>query len=376
MTKQPLKVCTNCIMDSSDPDISFDENGVCDFCNSYKRNISPNSDKKNYDDLINMATVIKEKSKNKKYDCIIGMSGGVDSSYLTYIVKEKMGLRPLILMVDTGWNLNVTNENVKKIVETLKLDLKVIKVDWEEMKDLQLSFLKSQVPYQDLPQDHAIFAGLYNYAIENGIKYVFTGANFSTEGVKPPHEWTYVNDIKLIKDIHKKYGKETLKTFPLCGMLRNRIYYRMIKGMKVIHPLNFIGFDKEKAIEELSEKFGWVRYENKHYENIFTRFYEGYYLPEKFGYDKRKCYFSSEILSNQITREEAIDLISTQPYDREIAMNDLEYIAKRLGISSDELLNIIKQENKTFRDYKNSNSILKLAIKFAMFVGVEKRNFR
>lgn len=179
-----------------------------------------------------------------------------------------------------------------------------------------------------------------------------------------------------MKDVHKKFGKIQLKTFPLCGMFKNRIYYRLFRGMKVVHPLNYIDYDKDKAIQELNEKFGWEKYENKHYENVFTRFYEGYYMPEKFGYDKRKCYFSSEILAGQMSRDEALRLLATQPYDEKIAMEDLEYIAGKLEISKDELSALIKGENKTFRDYKNSNKLLKSAIKLAMLLGVEKRNFR
>jgi N-acetyl sugar amidotransferase len=376
MNLKKYQVCTNCIMDSSDPDIVFDENGVCDFCNSYKEKILPATKRSTYTELIKISDKIKKDGKNKKYDCIIGMSGGVDSSYLTYIAKEKLGLRPLILSVDTGWNLNVANENVNKLIRELGLDLKTIVVDFEEMKDLQLAFLKSQVPYQDLPQDHAIMAGLYNYAMKHGIKYVLTGANFSTEGVKPPQEWTYFNDIRFIKDVHKKFGTKPLRLFPQCGMLKNRIYYRIFKGMKVIYPLNYIDYNKDEAILELNNKFGWQKYENKHYENIFTRFYEGYYLPKKFGYDKRKCYFSSEILANQMTRAEALELISTQPYDEEIAEQDMGYIAEKLGVTKNEFIQIMGGSNKTFRDYKNSNTLLRNMIRLAMFVGLEKRNFR
>lgn len=363
-------------MDTTDPEITFDENGVCDFCNSYKKKILPMANQNNFSELEKIAEQIKQAGKNKEYDCIIGISGGVDSSYLTYLAKEKLGLRPLILTVDTGWNLNVANENIFKLVNKMNLDLETVVVNWEEMKDLQLAFLKSGVPYQDLPQDHAIFAGLYNYAIKHGIKYVLTGANFSTEGVKPPQEWTYMNDIRFIKDVHKKFGELPLQTYPFCGMIKNRVYYRLIRGMKVIYPLNYIDYDKDNATKELYEKYGWQKYENKHYENVFTRFYEGYYLPNKFGYDKRRCYFSSEILSGQMTREEALKNISIQPYDQKIALEDLEYIADKIDISKEDFVELIHGENKTFRDYKNNKNTFKSAIKLAMILGIEKRNFR
>lgn len=188
MVNKTYQVCKTCVMDNTDPDIVFDEHGICDFCNGYKKHILPSVKDNTFKDLEAIAVKIRQAGKNKEYDCIIGMSGGVDSSYLTYIAKEKLGLRPLILTVDTGWNLNVANDNVYKLIKQMDLDLETVVVNWEEMKDLQLAFLKSQVPYQDLPQDHAIFAGLYNYAMKYGIKYVLTGANFSTEGVKPPQE--------------------------------------------------------------------------------------------------------------------------------------------------------------------------------------------
>lgn len=377
-TSSNYRICSNCIMDTSDPQITFDEHGECDFCTSYKKNIAPNwhTDEKGYQELMKIAEKIKNDTKGQKYNCIIGVSGGVDSSYLTYVATEIMGLNPLLFSVDTGWNLNVAVENIEKIVKTLHLDLYTEVVNWQEMKDLQLAFLKSQVPYQDTPQDHAIFAGLYNYAVKKGIKYVLTGGNYSTECVKPPFEWTYVNDLTLIKDIHKKFGTVPLKTFPLCGMLKNRLYYRGIKSMKVIKPLDYVPYNQEEALKLLEEKFRYQRYRNKHYENIFTRWYEGYYLPKKFGYDKRRCYYSSLILTGQMTREEALEKIAENPYDEKQAMQDKEYIAKKLGINVKEMDEIIAGENKTWRDYKNQASMLNFFIHVAQKLGIEKRNFR
>ena len=300
----------------------------------------------------------------------------MDSSYLAYIAKGKMGLRPLMYTVDTGWNLKVADENTKKLVEALDLDLHTEVVDWEEMKDLQLAFFKSQVAYQDFPQDHAIFAGLYNFAVKNNIKYVLTGANNSTEVVRPPIEWVYLNDITLMNDIHEKFGKVELKTFPKCGMFKYRLYYPYLKGMKRVYPLDLIKYDKEEAEKELKEKFGWEKYKNKHYENIFTRFYEGYYLPENFGYDKRKCYYSNLILTGQMTREEALKELKETPYDEKIMREDMEYIAGKLGITTEEFETIINGKNKTYKDYKNSLGKIEFAIKIAKSFGVEKRNFR
>jgi N-acetyl sugar amidotransferase len=375
---QKYQICTNCVMDTSDPQITFSADGRCDFCGNYYNTILPSwhPDEQGKKALLEISERIKRETEGKEYNCIIGISGGVDSSYLTHIVTKVMGLKPLLFSVDGGWNLNVAVENIEKLVKKLQLDLYTEVVNWHEMKDLQLAFLKSQVPYQDTPQDHVIFAGLYNYAAKHGIKHILTGGNFSTECVKPPLEWTYINDIRMIKDIHKKFGHVPLKTFPMCGMLKNRIYYRYIRGMKVIKPLDYIPYHKEEAIKLLENEYGWQQYKNKHYENVFTRFYEGYYLPKKFGYDKRRCYLSSLILTEQMTRSEALEELERPSYDPKQAEEDKEFIAKKLGITVKEMDDLIAGENKTYRDYKNSEKMLNMFIHLAQTLGIEKRNFR
>jgi N-acetyl sugar amidotransferase len=376
---EPIKVCTNCVMDTTDPAITFDEKGVCDFCNDYYKNILPSwhPNAEGEKELVQIAETIKKNRKKKgKYDCIIGLSGGTDSSYLCYVAKEIMHLNPLIYVVDTGWNLNVAVENIEKIVKALDLDMYTEVVNWQEMKDLQLAFFKSQVPYQDLPQDHAIFAGLYNYAVKHKIKFVLTGSNIATESIRPPVEWVYLNDIKLIKSIHKKFGSTRLKTFPLCGMFKYRIYYAYLKGMKRIAPLDYIPYEKDYVQMFLHERFDWEPYENKHYENIFTRFYEGYYLIKKFGYDKRKCYLSNHILAKEMSREEALEVLMGEPYPEKQALEDMEYISKKLGLSIEEFKIIIGGENKSYRDYPNHYWLIRKALDFSRLIGVEKRSFR
>jgi N-acetyl sugar amidotransferase len=365
-------------MDTSDSVIVFDENGMCDHCHNFYENLQPNwhTDERGAAQLEKVLDEIRRHGKGRDHDCLIGLSGGVDSSYVAYMAAEKWGLRPLIMTVDAGWNLNVAVDNIERIVKGLNLDMVTEVVNWEEMKDLQTAYFKSQVPYQDTPQDHVIFASVYNYAVKHGFKHLVTGGNHSTECVREPIEWVYQNDIVQIKDIHRRFGKIPLKTFPLCGMFRYRLYYRYIKGLKVVRALDYIPYTKETAIKELSERFGWIPYQNKHFENVFTRFYEGYWLTTKFGYDKRRAHFSSLILTGQLKREDALDIIAHPPYDEKQAMEDMEYIAKKLDMTVDEFKDLMRGENKTYKDYKSQARMIELAVRVAQFVGMERRNFR
>lgn len=370
--------CTRCVMDTTDSKITFDKNGVCDHCRNFDKNIAPywkpNVDRT--DELASLATKIRRAGKNREYDCILGLSGGADSSYLAYIAKEKMHLRPLAFVVDTGWNLNVAVENIEKIVKGLNLDMYTEVVNWKEMADLQLSFFKSGISSQDFPQDHAIFAALYNYAVKHKIKYVLTGSNSATEFIRPPVEWLYMNDLRMAKDIHKKYGSRKLNTFPICGMLTYKIIYKYLFGMNRVYPLDYVVYNKSEAEKLLHEKFGWTRYENKHYENVFTRFFEGYYLPHKFGFDTRKNVLSNEILAGTLTREEALNRLEQPPYDPDQMEQDKEYVAKKLGISVEEFDSIINGPNKTPADYKNSMWMIRLGVTVSKLFKIEKRNLR
>ena len=376
--KRPYQRCTRCVMDTTDSKIVFDEDGVCDHCRNFDKNIKPfwNAHEENTDELMELAAKIRKAGEGKEYDCILGLSGGADSSYLAYIAKEVMHIRPLIFVVDTGWNLNVAVENIEKIVKGLDLDMYTEVINWKEMSDLQLSFFKAQISSQDFPQDHAIFAGLYNYAVKHHIKYVLTGSNSATEFIRPPVEWLYLNDLRMAKDIHKKYGKRPLTTFPTCGMLKYRILYRYFYGMKRVYPLDYVVYNKSEVEKMLHEKYGWMRYENKHYENVFTRFFEGYYLSHKFGFDTRKNVYSNQILAGTMKRDEALELLKKPSYDPDLMEQDKEYIAKKLGISTEEFDEIIAGENKTPLDYKNSMWLLKIGVGICKLVGIENRNIR
>jgi N-acetyl sugar amidotransferase len=379
MRPRPYQVCTSCIMDTSDSGIVFDANGRCDYCNNYYANILPNwhTDERGQQGLERIAERIRADGKGRDHDCLIGMSGGVDSSYVTVLAKEKMGLRPLIFHVDAGWNSQQAVNNIERLVDGLQLDLHTEVVNWLEMKDLQLAFFRAQVPHLDTPQDHAFFAALYNFAAQRGFKYILTGANYSTECVREPLEWHYhASDLRQLKDIHRRFGTRPLDTFPLAGIFTFKIYYRFVKGIRVVKPLNYVPYFKEPAMEELAARFGWQKYAHKHYESRFTRFYEGYWLPKKFGFDKRRAHFSSLILTGQLSREEALERIARPAYDEESIEQDFEYVAAKLDLSVAELKSFMEGPRRTYRDYDNSMRLIELGTKFLRFAGVQRAVMR
>lgn len=367
-------------MDTSDPNIVFDERGECDYCNNFKNNILPNWNfgVVNGDNLKKLAAEIKEDAKGNDFDCIIGLSGGLDSSYAAYIAKEKMGLRPLLFHVDAGWNTDQAVGNIEKLIEGLGLDLYTEVVNWEEMKDLQLSFLKSGIPDQDLVQDASFFSSLYKFARQHKIKHVITGSNFSTECCREPEEWGgYLGiDTLLFNDIHKQFGEKPLKTFPLVDILVYKLFYQKILGMKVHHPLNLVPFNKKDAENELNDKFGWQSFQHKHHESRFTRFYEDYWLPRRFGYEKRRAHFSSLIMTGQMTREQALERISKPEMDEHFLEQEFEYVAHKLGISVEDLQDVFTMPKKTYKDYKNKRWLIGLGANVLRTLGMEKRYFR
>jgi N-acetyl sugar amidotransferase len=370
------KICSNCVMDTTAPEISFDENGFCDYCNNFYKNILPNwkTGATGLDTIQKIVSKIKEDGKGKDYDCLMGISGGVDSSYMAYIAKVKFGLRPLIFHIDAGWNSQQAVNNIEKIIDKLGLDLHTEVINWEEMKDLQASFFKAQVCHIDTPQDHAFVAALYNFAAKHGFKYILNGGNISSECVREPLEWHYhASDLRQIRDIHRKFGTIPLLSFPLANIFKYRIFYKYIKGIKVIKPLDFIPFEKEKAMQFLESEFGWQRYAQKHYESRFTRFYEGYWMPAKFGYDIRRAHYSSLILTKQMTRLDALEKIELKPIDEATAKSDFEYVATKLGFTLQEFQSIFNGENKTFRDYKNNMFFIDLGVKIMRFLGLERK---
>jgi N-acetyl sugar amidotransferase len=361
-------------MDTTDSKIVFDEKGVCDHCNTYYKSTLPNwrTDTIGRAELEKDVAKIKKGGAGKDFDCIIGMSGGIDSSYLTYLAKEELGLRPLVFHVDAGWNSQEAVNNIEKVVDHLGLDLYTEVIDWEEMRDLQLAYFKSGVPHIDTPQDHAFFATMYKFAEQHDIKYILTGANLSTECIRNPIEWMYYqSDSIQLRDIHRQHGTRPLVNFPVTSILRHKIFLPYFKGIRVIRPLNYLPYVKEDAVKLLTERFGWQPYPQKHFESRFTRFYEGYWLPKKFGFDTRKVQLSSLIVTGQMTRDEALEKLKVPPLDDATVKQEFEYVATKLGITVAELQGYLDAPNKSYKDYKSQESIYSVGARVMKILGLE-----
>jgi N-acetyl sugar amidotransferase len=367
-------------MDGSDPNIFFDITGRCNYCNNFNTTILPAWKKDLYSGqrLNIIAENIRNNGRGRDFDCIIGLSGGLDSSYVAHIAKVKMGLRPLLFHVDAGWNTDQAVGNIEKLVDGLGLDLYTEVVDWETVKNLQIAFLRSGIPDQDLVQDAAFFSSLYKFARQHGIKDIITGANFSTECCREPEAWGgYLGiDKRLFNDILHQFGDAELGSFPLTDILVYKLWYQKVLGMKMHHPLNLVPFVKKNAEDELKHLYGWQHFKHKHHESRFTRFYEDYWLPRRFGFDKRRAHFSSLILTGQMTREEALDRLARPEMDENFLTQEFEYVAHKLGITVLELKQLFKSPKKTYRDYKNKRWLIGLGANTLRWLGLEKRYFR
>jgi len=375
MSKNSYRICSNCVMDTSDSAIQFNADGVCDHCTGFATDVAPSWDTgpAGHAKLEEIIAKVKEAGKGHEFDCILGMSGGLDSSFMLHLLVTQYGLRPLVFHVDGGWNTDIAVNNIQMLVEKLGLDLYTEVINWEEMKDFQLAFFKSGVPHLDIPQDHAFIATLYHFANKHGIKYIMNGGNFSTECVRNPLEWLYYGtDMAQLRDIHGKFGTRPLKTYPFSSILFHKVYLRYFKGVQVVRPLNLMPYTKELAVRTLSETYGWRPYPQKHFESRFTRFYEGYWLPTRFGYDTRRVQYSSLILTGQMTRDEALEKLQQPAYDPETIDEEFEYIATKLGIRVEELRRYHEMPLKSFRDYRNQQWLFDLGARILKFLGVER----
>jgi len=361
-------------MDTTDSKISFDEKGVCDHCNDFYKNVKPrwHTDERGKAALESIVARIKKSGKGKDFDCLLGISGGVDSSYMLHITVKEFGLRPLVFHVDGGWNSELAVNNIEVMIDKLGLDLYTEVIDWEEMRDFQLAFIKAGVPHIDIPQDHAFIATLYNFANKYNIKYILNGGNISTECVRNPMEWLYYGtDMSQIRDIQRRFCTIPLKKYPFSPILKHKFYLRYIKGIQVVKPLNYFPYVKKAAVKVLSETYGWKEYPQKHFESRFTKFYEGYWLPLKFGYDTRKVQYSSLILTGQMTRGDALEKLKIPAYDPETIADEFKYIATKLNITEKELRSYMEAPNKTYRDYRNQESLFVWGARILKAVGAE-----
>jgi N-acetyl sugar amidotransferase len=381
MSSRHYQICSHCIMDTTDPNIEFDARGWCEYCSNFDKTIQPNwyNGSDGEDALRRLAERIRIDSKGNDFDCIIGLSGGLDSSYVAYVAKEKMGLRPLLFHVDAGWNTDQAVGNIEKLVDGLGLDLYTDVVNWESVKRMQVAFLRAGIPDQDLVQDAAFFSGLYRFARKYNIKHIITGSNFSTECCREPEEWGgYLGiDKTLFRDLWKHCGDgKPNDEFLLVDILVYKLWYQSVLGMKVHHPLNLVRYFKQDAEEELERRFGWQRFQHKHHESRFTRFYEDYWLPRRFGYEKRRAHFSSLIMTGQMTREKALFRISRPEMDEHFLTQEFEYVAHKLGLTVDDFQQLFDMPKKTYRDYKNKRALIGFGASVMRKLGLEKRYFR
>lgn len=341
-------------MDTSDPDIFFDENGVCIHCRDYEIKARPIVERANSgdaaSDLQAIVDKIKRAGRKDEYDCVIGLSGGVDSTYVAYQVC-RLGLRPLAVHFDSGWNSELAVNNIENVIKRLKIDLITFVVDWEEMRDLQLAFFNASVANCDTPTDHAFLAVLYRVAAQQGIRHIVIGTNYATEFILP-RAWGYSPaDLTHLRAIHKRFGKGPLRQYPTLGFFYRYFYCPIIKGIRTVRILNLMPYNKKEAKALMADEVGWRDYGGKHYESLFTRFFQAYYLPVKFGYDKRRAHLSSLIVSGQMTREDALRELELPSYPFDKLREDKEFVAKKLGISVEKFDQILAQRIRPYSDY-------------------------
>lgn len=357
------QICTRCVMDSIVEEIKFDENGVCNFCHYFDKNVrstlQQSQSDKNGKLLQKIIKIIKNNSKGKKYDCVLGLSGGLDSSYLAYLAVNQ-GLHFLAVHVDTGWNSKISEYNVKNVVDKLGLDLEIFSIDWEEMRDLQLAFYKASIKNCEIPQDHAFLAALYQIANKYKIQYILLGTNLATESILPKSWGHSAADLVYFNAINKRFGNGKLQRYPTLNFWQRYFYCFLIKGIREVCLLNYTSYTKATVKDILIQKIGWQDYGYKHFESVLTRFFQGYYLPTKFGIDKRRAHLSSLILSKQLTREEALEELKKQIYSTEQLQKDKKYISEKLGITLDEWEKILSLPPRNDEEFPSSDMLFKI----------------
>ena len=378
MIQRKYQICKCCVMDTSDADIVFDSNGVCMRCNEYKNRILPqwNYGEGHEEELNTLLPEIQRKGQGKQYDCILGLSGGLDSSYMLHLAVKEWGLRPFVFHIDAGWNLPVAEENIKRLTEKLGVELHVEKMNWDEMREMQLAWFRTGLEMLDAPQDHAFIALIDKYSRELGVKYILNGYNISTEIIADPESWEKgsgpTGDGTFMRDVIKKYCSIPIKNYTFTNGFKHKFWIPYVLGVKTIKPLNLVPITKEKIIQTLSEEYGYVPYGQKHFEDLLTKFLEGWWTPTRFGHDIRRAQLSSLVVTGQMTREEALEILSKPPITEDESKALFTEVAKRLEISEEELMALHDMPECTDK-FKSQEKIYALGIKLYEILGIEKR---
>lgn len=373
-----LKTCTHCVMNTSDKNLKFDENGVCDRCRDYEERILPwwNHGKGHEAELEKLLADIKKSGEGKDYDCILGLSGGLDSSYMLHLAVKDWGLRPFVFHIDCGWNLPVAEDNIRRICDKLGVHLYVEKMDWEELRQMQIAFFKSGLENLDVPQDHAFISLIDRFSKKLGVKYILNGYNVSTEAVADPASWGedggMTADATYVKDVLRRNGDVKVKNYTWTSGFKHKFWLPYVKGIKTVTPLNFVAYVKQDVVETLSSEYGYIPYGQKHFEDEITKFLEGYWMPKRFGHDIRMAQLSSLVLTGQMTRDEALKELERPPLSEEEGRKMFSDIAKKLEISEEELQGYMDMPKSTYK-YRNNTWAFNLGIWLYTKLGLDHR---
>lgn len=378
MSERPYQVCTCCVMDTSDEDITFDENGVCMRCKEYKERILPewNYGRGHEAELHALITAIQKSGEGKPYDCILGLSGGLDSSYMLHLAVTEWGLRPFVFHIDCGWNLPVAEENIQRLTDKLGVELHVEKMDWNELREMQLAWFRTGLEALDAPQDHAFIALIDRFSRELGVKYILNGYNIATEIIADPASWNKgagpTGDSTYMKDVIRKHCSIPIRHYTFTNGFKHKFYLPYVLGVKTVKPLNLVPFTRAEMIETLSREYGYEPYGQKHFEDLITKFLEGWWSPTRFGHDIRRAQLSSLVVTGQMTRDEALKILEQPPLTEEESHELFVEVARRLEISEDELMAFHDMPECT-EHFKSQEFIYNLGIRLYELLGLEKR---
>lgn len=378
MSERKYQVCSRCVMDTTDSDIQFDEHGVCQRCREYEERILPdwNHGKGHEAELKELISKIKKSGEGKKYDCILGLSGGLDSTYMLHLAVKEWGLRPFVFHIDCGWNLPVAEENIRKVCNGLGVELHIEKMDWNELREMQLAWFRTGMEMLDAPQDHAFIALIDRFSRELGVKYIMNGYNICTEIVADPVSWTSdggpTGDGTYMKDVIKKYCNIPIKNYTFTSGFKHKFWIPYVLGVKTLKPLNLVEFTKKEMVDTLVKKYGYEPYGQKHFEDLLTKFLEGYWMPKRFGHDIRRAQLSSLVVTGQMTREEALKILEQPPVTEEEGQAMFKEVAKRLEISEEELQKFFEMPKCTEK-FKSQEKLYNFGIRLYEWLGIEKR---